>query len=95
MKQAVLSILFVGAASFVPLATRTLSPARGSASATVRLNAQHIERPPMDLGLSKFFGLVATASSSSVGNAPAVQATTRLDDTCKSNEFLCCALNST
>ena len=82
IKQTILSTLLVGAASFAPLSTTPTSSRHADAS--VRLDAKH--QPRVDLGLAKFFGLVATTSALSNGDVPAARATVKMDDSsCMSN----------
>lgn len=85
IKQALFSILFVRAAGFVSLSTTTLSR---HSRAAVRVDTQHHESSvPVDLGLAKFFGRVATVPAFSLGIAPATRKSNRIDDTRESRMF--------
>lgn len=64
MKYAILSLLVVGSASFTPNAEPSRAP--------VRMETQR--KPNIDVGLGRFFGMVATVSALSFGTVPAAQA---------------------
>ena len=77
IKRTIFATLLVGAASFVPLST---PPARHHA--VMCLDAQ---KRQADLGLARFFGLVATVSVLSFGDVPAVQASVTINESRKSS----------
>eukprot|EP00977_Amphora_coffeiformis_P002813 scaffold528_cov165-Amphora_coffeaeformis.AAC.25 len=72
MKRIVLANLLIGASSFAPISTPPSRPA-------FALEARK-ENGPGDLGLARFFGVLATVSALSFGTIQNAQASVNLDE---------------